>query len=495
MSAMDLNTPIYKLSDKDVMTLDDCTCGTVIFGATGSGKSSGSGRLIAKSYLRKGMGGLVLTAKNDEKETWIKYAQETGRIDDLVIFGPKDFQFNPLNYEMERAEEGAGESGNIVAMCLTIMKMNGRVGATQNQGSSQDPFWDYAQERLLKAAIDLIKLSGNKLTMANIVRIVSDAPIEPEILADNSNRRYTYIEKFSILIQSEDHEHKNLLDEWCEKNFTVSCLAYAHFNAKTPMEERIYDTAKSYFLSEFSRLGQKTRTGITEQLYAFVNPFRSGLLAECFTEGTSPDVLPEETFTRKIILLDFPVKKYLNVGIIAQALYKYIWQQAVERRDLNRYPMPVFLFADEAQLFCNQQDMMFQETARSSKACTVLLTQNLSNFYAAIGGRDPRDYVHSLLGNLNTKIFHANTDPITNEFAASIIGQTFQSKDSFNYSPGSAGGSFSEQKHFQVEPLEFTTMKRGGSQNDFKVEGIVVSAGTTFSNKKNYLKTTFNQNI
>jgi hypothetical protein len=390
---------------------------------------------------------------------------------------------------MERAEEGGGESENLVAMCMTIMKMNGR--ATQNQGSSRDPFFDLAQERLLKAAIDLIKLSGIKLTMANIIKVVSDAPIEPE----NSANKYTYIEKFTILIESDDHEHQNLLTEWCEKNFTVNCLSYAYFNAKTNIENRIFETVKSYFLSEFSRLGNRTRSSITETLYAFINPFRSGLLAECFTEGTSPEVLPEQTFKGKIILLDCPVKQHLNVGIIAQALYKYIWQQAVERRDLKAYPAPVFLWVDEAQLFCNQQDMMFQETARSSKACTVLITQNLSNFYAAIGGSNPRDYVHSLLGNLNTKIFHANSDPITNDYAASIIGQTFQSKDSFNYSSGNSGGSFADQKHFQVEPLEFTTLKRGGPNNGFKVEGIVTCAGKTFSNNKNYIKTSFNQNI
>jgi hypothetical protein len=86
---MNLDTPIYKLSGKDIQTLDDCTCGTFITGTTGSGKTSGSGKFIAKSYLRKGMGGLVLTVKNDEKNTWIQYAKETGRLADLVIFSPE----------------------------------------------------------------------------------------------------------------------------------------------------------------------------------------------------------------------------------------------------------------------------------------------------------------------------------------------------------------------------------------------------------------------
>jgi len=53
--------------------------GVQIFGTTGSGKSSGSGAFLAKSYLTAGFGGLILTVKIDEKEHWQKYCQETGR--------------------------------------------------------------------------------------------------------------------------------------------------------------------------------------------------------------------------------------------------------------------------------------------------------------------------------------------------------------------------------------------------------------------------------
>lgn len=43
--------------------------GLQIFGGIGSGKSSGSGKTIAKSFLRNGLGGLVMCAKPDEKKT------------------------------------------------------------------------------------------------------------------------------------------------------------------------------------------------------------------------------------------------------------------------------------------------------------------------------------------------------------------------------------------------------------------------------------------
>lgn len=67
----DLNAPLLQLSPRDAWRLRDACEGTVIFGGTGSGKSSGSGRAIARAFLRAGFGGLVLCAKQDEeRERW-----------------------------------------------------------------------------------------------------------------------------------------------------------------------------------------------------------------------------------------------------------------------------------------------------------------------------------------------------------------------------------------------------------------------------------------
>jgi len=60
-------------SDSDPFTIGDSVQGIQIFGAIGSGKTSGSGQFLAESFLRSGYGGLILTVKNDEKDLWIKY--------------------------------------------------------------------------------------------------------------------------------------------------------------------------------------------------------------------------------------------------------------------------------------------------------------------------------------------------------------------------------------------------------------------------------------
>src|ERR1019366_4608194 len=70
----------------DDFTIRDSSAGVLINGTNGSGKSSGSGALLARAYLRAGYGCLVLCVKTDEADLWRRYASETGRTDDLIFF-------------------------------------------------------------------------------------------------------------------------------------------------------------------------------------------------------------------------------------------------------------------------------------------------------------------------------------------------------------------------------------------------------------------------
>ena len=65
--------------------LSDALTGVCVFGATGSGKTSGPAKHLAYGCLAAGFGGLVLCAKKEERRQWQKWAAETGRTDDLAI--------------------------------------------------------------------------------------------------------------------------------------------------------------------------------------------------------------------------------------------------------------------------------------------------------------------------------------------------------------------------------------------------------------------------
>ena len=135
-----LKKVLLRFSDdpKDSWTVDDAMKGISIFGGTGSGKTSASGRTLALKYLDEGWGGIVLCAKPDEAGLWKDYCEETGRSKDLIVFKKNavhqegEFKgqlmvFNPVDYELRRPGEGAGETQNITNIFMNIYRMGNRI--------------------------------------------------------------------------------------------------------------------------------------------------------------------------------------------------------------------------------------------------------------------------------------------------------------------------------------------------------------------------------
>ena len=186
------------------------------------------------------------------------------------------------------------------------------------------------------------------------------------------------------------------------------------------------------------------------------------------------------------------------MGVLSQVLWKFIWQRAIERRDINRYPWPTFLWADESQHFITRYDSIFQMTSRSARAMTVYLTQSLPNYYSVM----TRHETDSLLANLSTRIWHRNNCTVTNSAATETIARTRQ----FRWSSGTSmtdnalgeerisrnvGGADSVED--QILPGEFQRLRSGGPLNQRLVDGIVYENGRMWSSGRNYLRVTFSQ--
>lgn len=473
---MNLDHILLNFTKNDPWTIRDAVRGVQIFGGIGSGKSSGSGKAIAKTYLKNGFGGLVLCAKPDEKENWVQLAKEANREKDLIIFEKgSSYQFNPLQYELTREGEGAGETLNLSNLFMAIYKMSNRLSGGGSSGESER-FWDNALKRCLNRMIQLLRLASKELSVANMRRLISSVPMDYEVQK----------------IHNKELSDQQIL-KWSETNYCLECILDAGENVQDDDEEEEnheYDMINDYFLREFPALGERTRPLIVESFLGIAEPFTTGILKTHFANQTN--LYPEETHNGKIIILNFPVKEFLDAGIYSQGIYKLLWQQATERRDINKNPLPVFLWVDESQYFISDYDQIFQTTARSSRACTVFISQNISNYYSAIGGSDPRPKVDSLLGNLGTKIFHANNDAVTNQWAADTIGKAFLDVSGITIGQ-SQSTSLNKQLNYLVEPREFTTYKSGGVLNDFHVEAVVTVAGKKFNNGQNFRKVTFIQ--
>lgn len=479
-----LSRPLLHWSDHDdVFSWREAFSGTLVLGATGAGKSSGSGRALALSMLKNGFGGLVLTAKPDERAVWEGYCKAAGRTDDLVIFDAAGSHgFNFLDYEMTREGGGAGHTENVVNLLSTVIDVAER-GPTGGSGREDEGYWRRANRQLCRNVVDLLALAKGRIAVPDLYRVVISAPTSLE-------------QKGS--------------EEWQRSSDCYRWLREADKRLKSSRERSDFGIVADYWLLEFPSLSEKTRSVVVSTFTSMVDVLNRGVLRQLFCGETT--LTPDAVQDGKIILIDLPVKEFSEIGLFANVLWKYAFQRSIERRPVNEATRPVFLWADEAQHFLTSYDMQFQTTCRAARVATVLLSQNYSNFVAALGGSEKgRAEADSLLANLNTKIFHANGDPVTNEWAAGLIGKSVRYMASGNSSrpsddgllalvglegqrqPGSVSAGFSESMDFEVQPREFTRLRTGGPEN-WIVDGIVFQNGKTFrASGRGWLRVQFKQ--
>ncbi|MEX2206685.1 MAG: hypothetical protein WEF50_10705 [Myxococcota bacterium] len=439
--------------------------GVQIFGATGSGKTSGSGLAIARTFLEQGFGGLVLTAKPEDSDLWLTYCAQTGRSRDLLILAPDaPYRFNFITYEHQRADAGGGLTENLVNLFTRAIE-----AVTNHAQASGDSYWIEAPRQLLRNAIDTLSLSGSPVTLPNIKRLIDEAPRSSEDARSPA---------------------------WQETSLFADCFAKlartqaAGSSVASPPE---LELAIRYWTTEFPGLSDKTRASIISSFTAMADPLLRGVLHTLFC--TETNFRPEDSFNGRIILLDLPLKQFGVAGRAAQILFKSLWQDAAERRPRREDTRPVFLWADEAQYFLTSTDPLFQQTARSARVCTVYLTQNLSNYYLALGRADAKHYVESLLGNLTTKIFHANDHIETNRFAAELIARNWAMRRSMTVSENAnSSASLSPALDYQLLPSAFQSLRRGGPSDDYQVDAILFRGGVDWGTSgKNYLRVSFDQ--
>lgn len=462
-----MDQPLLHFSKRDSWTIRDACEGVQIFGGTGSGKTTGSGAAIARSFLEDGFGGLVLTAKRDEADLWRKYCAETGRQDDLIIFDCSgEFRFNFLQYELENGGSDAGLTQNLVSVFCTIIEVLER----RKESHSADAFWDRAMKQLLRNAIDLVVLSGCPLTLSAIYDVIISAPQDLDMV----------------------HE-----EDWQHRSFLFQCVERGHYAGLTGISKHDFTQSVKFWLKEYPALSDRTRSNIVATFTTMSDLLLRGVTRLLFC--TESNVTPDMCFDGKVIVLDLPVKQFAEVGQMAQVLFKYMWQRAIERRAVAADTLPCFLWSDESQLFATSHDAVFQTTARSSRACIVYLTQNLGIYRSTLGTA----LTDSLMGNLQTKIFHQNTCAITNQWASDGISKCWQFRGNMSTSVRPSGLFTSIPSHqiggsdsleYQIIPHAFTILRKGGPQNDCAVDAVVFQGGRVFkANRKNHLFVTFAQ--
>lgn len=168
----DLETPLLRLSPAENFTLEDATKGVHAFGGIGSGKTTGSGKMLAGAYLRAGFGGLVTAVKPEEIEAWNRYVQEHGRADSLILFDENE-GFNFLTYELAR--QGMEGIGTVTECLMRILEAAKKISPGSAKGGDNE-FFESSTRMTLRYTIAPLYAAYGQVSVGDIIRFVSAAP-------------------------------------------------------------------------------------------------------------------------------------------------------------------------------------------------------------------------------------------------------------------------------------------------------------------------------
>ena len=457
-----LDREILSLSETDIVRFRDIIeGGCLITGGLGSGKSSTSAKDLALSFLTSGFGGLVLTVKSDETPHWIEYAKQTGRFNDLIIFNAgSGLSFDPLAYIWTAGGRAAAQIETIVEL-FTVLMAVGKV----YQPSSGERYFEQAVEELMRAALITLSNAEEPISINNIHRLISSLPLE-----------------------------KGQIDEeaWQEASYCSAVVGKLRQRKESFSQQQWddLDIAIVYLLERWPNLDPRTRSNIESTWSGMASKFTYSPFREMFSSGRF-DFTPEQvTHERKIILVDMPVLEYgRETSRLCQILVKIICQRAWLRHQYKRGCCNgAFLFQDEFALLMQRHEAQFHMVCRSSAIAPICITPNILNIAAEeFGEQQPGAKTLGFLGLLSLKIFHANNETQTNEYAANQIGKVWTYIDGWN-----AGGSEShhhngmsgtKQLVHLLEPIELTRLAKPDGESPLS-EAIVYMSGRSFNATK-----------
>lgn len=491
----DLDTPLLKLNAKDVWTARDSHNGAICYGSIGSGKSSGWGRASSGALLRANYGFLVLCAKPEEVEFWKANCKQHGRENSMVVFD-KTRHFNFLTYEF--AKKGVEGANSATDLLMRVIKTADRA-AGQGGGREGDAIWQLTTREMILNTITVLFAVLGTVKIEDIVQFVTSMPTQQP--ATEEERRKT------------------------SRNFSLGLLTALLKAPRHPLPRHTVKRLYNYWFHQFPKTPEKMRGSILACVAANLNRFTDGILRECFC--TTTDLVPEMVLNGAVIIMGFPTLVYQEEGIVAQQLFKQVFQRMVENRNSlapEFRERSVALYADECQYFVNEYDDTFLSTCRGSRCAVVYLTQSLPSLYAQLG-KEKSDFVDGFTGKFSgATLFCRNSCPKTNTRASQLIGrglktrtsegsstsqgmQTNRGGDATSIDAGWNQSSGTQRsttiQHYMenlVEPNFFSSpaLKTGAKEHNYQVTAVWFKAGGNFAEpmpdtNSNTLLVTFSQ--
>jgi hypothetical protein len=481
--------------------------GIAIFGAIGSGKTSGcmypyTEQLVAYGAEdpAKRIGGLVLEVKGDFCHKVRDILKRYGREKDYVEVNLNaDYRYNPLYNDLD----AYALAYNIASLLNNLF------------GKGKEPFWQQAYTNLVKFIIQLHKVAYDYVTLFDVY----ECAINPELLEsrikeaerlligerhllipDAAFRSHPELERFSFAPVEMKGSHeapesqelietvRNLQLEYISRSATPS-------GATDPIKQEILEGVKRWFYHDWRRIENKLRTSIVEGISVFLSLFDDNPIVkrtfcppkECYDPKLNADgkygrPLPpfsELIEAGKVCALNFPIS--LNPGLAKAigVMMKLDFQRAVLNRipkiekNPEQYLRQVFFICDEYQHFATvgendpNGDEKFFALSRQPKCIPIVATQSISSLRSTLPGESWR----TLLQTFRTKIFLALSDEFSAKIASELCGREDQWKVNYNISESGHDARVSLWTgKAMAHKANVTTSKSYNTQSDFRFD-------------------------
>ena len=446
--------------------------GLVIFGATGTGKTSCGMVPFAEQILayqasdpERRISGLVLEVKGDFCHKVNEILTRYGRAEDYVEMSlASEYRYNPLHNDLEAYALAYG-----IASLLNNLF-----------GKGKEPFWQQAYTNLVKFIILLHKVVYDYVTLFDVY----ECAINPDLLEKRIEEgRRLFRETTYLMIHPDaflDHEHledlpfemdpetnrlKAVLTEDLVHQLERRGISY-EIQTETAGSTGVgrvdkqdqFAAVERWFYHDWMRIEPKLRTSIVEGISVFLSLFDDNPAVkrtfcppkECYDpeknrDGRYGKPLPpfsELIEQGRVCALNFHVSANPGLARAIGTFLKQDFQRAVLDRipkmeqQQEKYWREVLFLCDEYHSFATvgesdpTGDEKFFSLSRQARCIPIVATQSISSLRSTLPGESWR----TLLQTFRTKIFLALSDDFSTRVASELCGKEEQLRLHYNLS-------------------------------------------------------------
>jgi type IV secretory pathway TraG/TraD family ATPase VirD4 len=334
--------------------IDDLCRHTIVFGSSGSGKTTRAfNPMLLDMLTRLNAGAFVIAAKVEAVAEAVEIARRAGR--ECLVIEPG----SPVGLDLL--------SGSPDVDAMYFRDTFGRV-------SDEAKTWVDAAVARMKNALRMLRAAGAQYyTFEHLTT-------------------YCFDEKFAAMVRIQASERLRGLPSDSDDSWTIR-------------------EAMSYEDTRYLQFTPETRRAVQFAVSQLLEPLRDVKISKTFARKHNL-VSIESVFSGKVIVLHVPRTKYERAAQAIYTLAKRRFFTALENRRADQsldQTRPVAFGVDEYQLCISESDIQSLGVVRSAGCMVLASTQGVSSLYSVL----PRHHVDAALQNFTQKIFFKTDDDDT----------------------------------------------------------------------------------